>query len=404
MRVGRFLSCLWYTKHIMKNVKQAFTIVELLIVVMVIAILAAITIVAYNGVTNNAKEASLKSDLKTAASDLELVNLKNTSYPDNPTLKKSGDNVLVYSGGGATFCITATNPSLQGKAFYTTQNGSIESGACPVAPTNGATMQSVTQSQCQALPVYTGANSAALRTLTDNRGGTTRSYTIAKLVDNKCWMLDNLKLGSTTNSITLTPSDSNVAGSFTLPQLITTRTIDTSTNPGNDYDTPYAYGPVPGDTSAGPTNYGYLYNFSAATAGATRTSLPAGNDAQSSICPVNWRLPSGGDWNAATNEFSNLNAGMAGLSGVTDVGYTSSNYTGPTFAANWQNNGPFKGVFSSYWWYSFAYQGSYAYLWSRSTYAPGVNSAHNALFGASSVSPGTFNGRLNGHGVRCLLN
>jgi prepilin-type N-terminal cleavage/methylation domain-containing protein len=34
--------------------RQGFTIVELLIVVIVIAILAAITIVAYNGITNRA--------------------------------------------------------------------------------------------------------------------------------------------------------------------------------------------------------------------------------------------------------------------------------------------------------------------------------------------------------------
>lgn len=41
--------------------KQGFTIVELLIVVVVIAILAAITIVAYNGVTSKANEAAVVS-------------------------------------------------------------------------------------------------------------------------------------------------------------------------------------------------------------------------------------------------------------------------------------------------------------------------------------------------------
>ena len=47
--------------------RRGFTIVELLIVVVVIAILAAITIVAYNGITANARDSALKADLNTAA-------------------------------------------------------------------------------------------------------------------------------------------------------------------------------------------------------------------------------------------------------------------------------------------------------------------------------------------------
>ncbi|PPG44387.1 type II secretion system protein [Rathayibacter sp. AY2B5] len=50
--------------------RSGFTIVELLIVIVVIAILAAITIVGYNGITKQAVEASMKSDLQTAATAL----------------------------------------------------------------------------------------------------------------------------------------------------------------------------------------------------------------------------------------------------------------------------------------------------------------------------------------------
>ncbi|MEO8691834.1 MAG: prepilin-type N-terminal cleavage/methylation domain-containing protein, partial [Candidatus Saccharimonas sp.] len=42
---------------------SAFTIVELLIVIVIIAILATITIVAYNGITSRAHDASTKSNL-----------------------------------------------------------------------------------------------------------------------------------------------------------------------------------------------------------------------------------------------------------------------------------------------------------------------------------------------------
>jgi len=46
-----------------KNKQSGFTIVELLIVIVVIAILATITFVAYGGIQRSAAEATLKSDL-----------------------------------------------------------------------------------------------------------------------------------------------------------------------------------------------------------------------------------------------------------------------------------------------------------------------------------------------------
>jgi prepilin-type N-terminal cleavage/methylation domain-containing protein len=51
--------------------QQGFTIVELLIVVVVIAILAAITIVSYNGITNRANDASVQADLRTLGQQVE---------------------------------------------------------------------------------------------------------------------------------------------------------------------------------------------------------------------------------------------------------------------------------------------------------------------------------------------
>lgn len=131
-------------------------------------------------------------------------------------------------------------------------------GVCPATPAqspaecggggttiaNNSPMQDVTSSQCAALPVYTGTNNDAIRSVTDNRGGTTRTYCIAKLADNKCWMLDNLKLGSTTGTTTLTSADSNVSSNFILPQV--------QTGGSASYDTPTVSGPVPGDTKQVP--------------------------------------------------------------------------------------------------------------------------------------------------------
>ena len=60
---------------------HGFTIVELLIVIIVIAILATISIVAYNGIQNSAAETALKSDLHNVATQLGLAYANDGFYP-----------------------------------------------------------------------------------------------------------------------------------------------------------------------------------------------------------------------------------------------------------------------------------------------------------------------------------
>lgn len=63
--------------------KQGFTIVELLIVIVVIAILAAITIVAYMGIQDRAKASAVQSAASQLAKQLEVakVDAQNETYP-----------------------------------------------------------------------------------------------------------------------------------------------------------------------------------------------------------------------------------------------------------------------------------------------------------------------------------
>jgi len=61
--------------------QKGFTIVELLIVIVVIGILAAITIVAYNGIQQRGRDAQRKSDISTMAKALELYYIDKGSYP-----------------------------------------------------------------------------------------------------------------------------------------------------------------------------------------------------------------------------------------------------------------------------------------------------------------------------------
>ncbi|HMH70313.1 MAG TPA: prepilin-type N-terminal cleavage/methylation domain-containing protein [Candidatus Saccharimonadales bacterium] len=58
--------------------KKGFTIVELLIVVSVISILAAIAIVSYNGVSQRAQDTSVQADLEGLAGQLEAHRVRST--------------------------------------------------------------------------------------------------------------------------------------------------------------------------------------------------------------------------------------------------------------------------------------------------------------------------------------
>lgn len=113
----------------MKKKAYGFTIVELLIVIVVIAILAAISIVAYNGIQARALDSRMKSDLSAAANKFELYNVDNGAYPASGpqaattqvkfSFSPVGQDVLYCSTGSTGFAIFAARNSL----VYKVQNG-----------------------------------------------------------------------------------------------------------------------------------------------------------------------------------------------------------------------------------------------------------------------------------------
>jgi len=115
-----------------KSTKFGFTIVELLVVIVVIGILAAITIVAYTGIQQKATAASLQSDLDNSSKRIKLYQAENASgnYPTanncpNPgateiCIKTSGSNNIDPSTGYTvnnssnpkTFTLIASNGTI----------------------------------------------------------------------------------------------------------------------------------------------------------------------------------------------------------------------------------------------------------------------------------------------------
>lgn len=112
-----------------------FTIVELLIVIVVIAILAAISIVAYTGIQNRAAAATLKSDLRGAATQLGIIQADASSYPIGTvapsSLKSSPGTTFQYvSIDGSDYCLTATSQRTGVAAYNISPSGGVREGAC----------------------------------------------------------------------------------------------------------------------------------------------------------------------------------------------------------------------------------------------------------------------------------
>jgi prepilin-type N-terminal cleavage/methylation domain-containing protein len=114
-----------------RRVARGFTIVELLIVIVVIAILAALTVVAFNGVQQRARANAASSSLAQGKKKLELYKVDNSAYPTTGNLANAGvsdgDTSYQYTSDGSTFCLTGTNGTV---SYKVTESSSPASGGC----------------------------------------------------------------------------------------------------------------------------------------------------------------------------------------------------------------------------------------------------------------------------------
>lgn len=209
--------------------------------------------------------------------------------------------------------------------------------------------------------------------LTDSRDN--NSYTVAKLKDGKCWMIDNLKLGSglsTGSTKVLTSADSDVPTSgFTLKM-----TAENFNKSGNgDYDADAAYIDA---------TYGGYYSWHTATAGTGTASMSSGN-ATNSICPKGWRLPTGG----SSGEFQALATAYGGTGSAGAQALQAKPVPGFTLGGFIWNDGD-----------GFGNKGSSGRYWSST--ASNANYAYSLSFNSSGVYPANNYSKYSGYSVRCV--
>ncbi|MBR3246361.1 InlB B-repeat-containing protein, partial [Candidatus Saccharibacteria bacterium] len=279
--------------------------------------------------------------------------------------------------------------------------------------TNGLSLYAVWIKSAGSLQNWNGCSSlasGATTALTDERDGNT--YAVAKLADNKCWTIENLRLDdsaelSSSNthnpSLPLTNSwwyssandsdtkpTSNHLSATTDPtttawcktdssncddqsMLATNNTVLFTNNAESSYSpSSYVY------------SYGNYYNWYSVTAGHGTYSKFSGNTS-GDICPAGWHLPTGD----TSGEYNSLNTALSG----TDTGTTASNNL-----RSYPNNFVYSGyVLGS----SVDVRNAHGDYWSSSTNS--IIYAYNLYLYSSSVYPGAnYNAKYFGGMARCV--
>ena len=262
--------------------------------------------------------------------------------------------------------------------YNNTVTFSAVANALPTPLVNGMNMQDATASMCADSETWTADNPVEYE-LVDTRGMVSGlsydSYTIRKLADGNCWMVDNLRLPGGT---TITSSDSDVTSDYTLPS---------SSTSGFDSDTGQFMYDNPNNTNGYDSSY---YSWLVAVAKTSSPSSTQYYNVPTSICPKGWHLPSAyGASSQAGQSSSSVNGQFRNL-------YTAYSSTVSTF------NTAFNSVFAgNYYSSSFGSGGSYGSWWSST--ASSSTNVYSLSARSSRVYPTYYYNRRSGLSIRCVL-
>lgn len=122
-----------------KRNKLGFTLVELLVVIVVLAVLAAIVLPKFMNSSTRSKESALKSDLKLMRNAISLFQADTGKYPnglvdlaetDKTKVKVSGGTVVVAADWHGPYLDAVMNDPIGGAAFtYDATTGKVTSSA-----------------------------------------------------------------------------------------------------------------------------------------------------------------------------------------------------------------------------------------------------------------------------------
>ena len=303
---------------------------------------------------------------------------------------------------------------------------------------NWSGCSNLTQASYDSTTGSLSANLSSITALTDLRDNQT--YTVARLADGKCWVVENLRLSAEFTKDASAPNlsqgygQSSTYGDFIglansenssfsntdTPNSLysydgsTTVNVGTTDSPNyriprynNTNTTSRATSPITSDASY--HSYGNYYNWSAAMASTkyyTSSYIADGQEssqsnlANTSLCPSGWRLPYGSsaEGNVYHGDIASLDVAMGG------TGYTNSinNVTSVSMSHYWRqfpNNIIYSGDINSS---SINSRGSYGYLWTTSAFDH--DKAYGASVGDSYFNPGmdAYN-KTYGFAIRCVI-
>ena len=218
---------------------------------------------------------------------------------------------ILYGHYVNTVVVTAVDNTVPTPPASTTFNEAFAAyGAAKVTASNGQQyykMQDMNIDICNAVAGPTDATMEVSTELIDSRDG--KIYRIAKVLGGECWMTQNLALGNSNATTTLTSMNSDVASNYILPKAQTSEDEETTS-----WDTP---NDLPGELgidyqsfdsnhvyATGNADYGNYYTWYTATAGSGGSLTADGDIASESICSKGWTLPTKDQYTALNTAYS----------------------------------------------------------------------------------------------------